>query len=116
MSYTLQGTLYKKFPTVQKTPTFESREFVVEVQDDKYPQLIKFQLAQAMCGLLDHHQVGEDVNVTFDVRGREWNDKYFTNLQAFKIEAMGTPKNKEEVNEFPTTEDFGEVKEDDMPF
>jgi hypothetical protein len=29
------------------------------------------------------------VKVYFDLRGRQWQDKYFTNLQAWRVEAVG---------------------------
>ncbi len=88
MSYSLKGKLHKIFPVESKTETFQTREFVVETQET-YPQFVKFQLTQDKCGLVDSMQEGMEVEVQFDLRGREWNGKYFTNLQAWRIERAG---------------------------
>jgi len=82
--YTLEGTLHKIFDTEQKSEKFRVREFVV-ITDEKYPQTIKFQLSQARVDLIDNHEVGEPITVDFGVVGREWNEKYFVNLNAFRI-------------------------------
>lgn len=86
MGYELTGTLHKSFEIQSKSDRFQTREFIVQTQEN-YPQLIKFQLTQDRCGILDAFKTGEVVKVFFDLRGREWNEKYFTNLQAWKIEA-----------------------------
>ena len=85
MAYQASGRLHKIFDTEQKSQTFQAREFVIESPDDRYPQMIKFQLVQDKCDLIDGYSEGEDITVAFDLRGREWNGKYFTNLQAWRI-------------------------------
>ena len=32
---------------------------------------------------------GQDVSVQFDIKGAEWQGKYFVNLQAWKVTAIG---------------------------
>jgi len=86
MAFETEGTLYKVFETESKTPTFQAREFVIKQEGD-YPQVIKFQLTQDRCDLIQGFQEGQKVKVHFDLRGREWNDKFFTNLNAWRIEA-----------------------------
>jgi len=51
--------------------------------------MVKFQLAQDKCSLVDDYNEGDTVEVDFDLRGREWNGKYFTNLQAWRISRAG---------------------------
>lgn len=117
MSYELKGKLYKVFATENKTDTFQAREFVVETQEN-YPQLIKFQLTQDKCALLDNYNEGEQISVHFDLRGREWNEKFFTNLQAWKLE-KGADAGAASVSadEMPP-DGFGMDEEDngDLPF
>lgn len=86
MSFEVDGKLYRKFDTEQKTDSFRAREFVLEIEG-QYPQLIKFQLTQDRCDLIDAYDEGNQLKVHFDLRGREWNDKYFTNLNAWRVEA-----------------------------
>ena len=85
MAYKATGRLHKVFDTEQKSASFSAREFVIEVADGKFPQMVKFQLTQDKCPLIDDYSEGEEITVDFDLRGREWNDKYFTNLNAWRI-------------------------------
>ena len=85
-TYEAEGVLHKIFDEEQKSDRFKAREFVIETED-QYPQMIKFQLVNDKCDLANGHNEGDKVKVSFDLRGREWQGKYFTNLQAWKIES-----------------------------
>jgi hypothetical protein len=87
VAFEVDGKLHKIFDTEQKTDNFRAREFVLEVVDGQYPQMVKFQLTQDKCEMLDTHSEGDEIKVHFDLRGREWNGKYFTNLNAWRIES-----------------------------
>jgi single-strand DNA-binding protein len=89
MAFEVEGKLHRLFPTEQKSASFQTREFVLEVPDGNYPQLIKFQSVQERCAMLDDYREGENIKVSFDLRGREWNGKYLTNLNAWRIERVG---------------------------
>ena len=118
MAYKAEGKIQKIFDTEQKSATFQAREFVIEVADGQYPQMVKFQLVQDKCDLIDGYREGEAVNVDFDLRGREWNGKYFTNLQAWRIAradgAEGGGGAKEE--KYPEPAAAGGDFDDDIPF
>jgi single-strand DNA-binding protein len=88
MSFEIEGKLHKVFETENKTASFQAREFVILISESNYPQFIKFQLTQDRCGIVDKYNEGDMVKVYFDLRGREWNDKYFTNLNAWRVEAV----------------------------
>ena len=64
---------------------------VVIVDEGKYPQDINIEFVQDKVALLDSLQPGQQVTVTFDIRGREYNGRYFNNLQGWKID---TPANE----------------------
>jgi single-strand DNA-binding protein len=85
MAYDLTG----KVKLIQPVQTFDSgftkREMVVIVEDGKYPQEINLEFVQDKVGLLENLQAGQEVTVTFDIRGREYNGRYFNNLQGWKI-------------------------------
>jgi hypothetical protein len=89
MGYKATGKIEKIFDTEEKSATFSAREFVIEVTDGQYPQMVKFQLVQDKVTLVDEYAEGDEVEVEFDLRGREWNGKYFTNLQAWRISRTG---------------------------
>lgn len=86
MAFEVVGKLYRIFPIEQKTSSFQAREFVLEVASGNYSEYVKFQAVQERCQLLDAFREGDVVRVSFDLRGREWNGKFFTNLNAWRIE------------------------------
>jgi len=87
----VQGRLCEIFPEQAVTDSFRSRNFVIET-DGQYPQFVQFQLVQDRCGIVDSHRIGDLVTVHFDLRGKKWQGKYITNLNAWKIEGQGTPQ------------------------
>ena len=124
MSFEIEGKLHRKFDTENKTATFQAREFVLEVNANNYMQYIKFQLTQDRCAVIDPFEEGERLKVHFDLRGREWNDKYFTNLNAWKVEKAGEdvvivtpPSATEDFPDSSTEPVFGGAEDDDdLPF
>lgn len=92
MSFQLTGTLKKVDPIVQVSDKFSKREFVITDATSQYPQDILFQSVQDKCSILDAFKVGDTVQVSFNLRGREWTSpqgevKYFNTLDAWRIEA-----------------------------
>ncbi|MGB9695921.1 MAG: DUF3127 domain-containing protein [Ignavibacteria bacterium] len=86
----LTGKLHAIFEAKEKTPTFRTREFIVEVSDGRFPQYIKFELVNDKCKLIDSFEVGQNITVSFDITGREWTNPagekvYFNSLRAWKI-------------------------------
>lgn len=121
-SFEVTGKLHKKFDTENKTETFQAREFVIIVEDGNYPQHVKFQLVQDRCALVDEYNEGDDIKVHFDLRGREWQGRYFTNLNAWRIErptaSASAPPPSGMDNSFPTADDepSSMAADDDLPF
>jgi len=117
MAYDLTG----KVKLIQDAQTFGSgftkREMVVTVEDGKYPQEINLEFVQDKVSLLDTVQVGQEVTVTFDIRGREYNGRYFNNLQGWRIQTGAAPSADEKppVSDKDVPADFDEY-EDDIPF
>ncbi len=89
MAFEIEGTLLKIYPSENKSGKFVSREFVLQIPSGSYPEYPKFQLVQDRVNLLDSYQEGERVKVYFDLRGREWQGKYFTNLNCWRMEKAG---------------------------
>ncbi|MCC2546323.1 DUF3127 domain-containing protein [Hymenobacter sp. BT175] len=91
MAYEATGRLHEIFDEQQVSDKFRKREFVLEVQEGQYPEHIKFQLVQDKTALIDAYKMGDEVKVTFNLRGRGFNKNgqmlYFTNLEAWRIEA-----------------------------
>ena len=115
----LTGTIEKIFDTqTYGSNGFKKREFVIGTQE-QYPQQIKFEMVQDKCTILDTYRTGDKVTVAFDIRGREYNEKYFVNLQAWKIQKEGNtafPIADAPPIESITANDEAEQADDDLPF
>ena len=104
---------------------FSKREFVITTDDGKYPQDLKFEVAKDGCAKLDAFDIGEFVTVAFNLRGNEYNGKYYVNLSAWKVESnqaaaprdrspAGDRKRAEQAK--PTVNDSGWIDDGDPPF
>ncbi|MCS5635285.1 MAG: DUF3127 domain-containing protein [Myxococcota bacterium] len=101
MGYEISGRLHALFDAEQKTERFRMREFVLELEDSRYPQYILFQLTGDRCEALDAFAKGDEVNVEFSLRGREWTSptgdiRYFNSLDVWKIEKNADAPVREE--------------------
>lgn len=116
MAYDLTG----KIKVIQNPQTFASgftkREFVVTVEDGKYPQQIALECVQDKVALLDGLKEGQEVTVTFDIRGREYNGRYFNNLQAWRIKAEDGGAADEDRPPIPDDSEAPAEFDDDIPF
>jgi len=114
MAYELSG----RIKLIQDPKTFDSgftkREMVVIVEDGKYPQEINLEFVQDKVALLDSLQPGQEVTVSFDIRGREYNGRYFNNLQGWKIVTRDDDTAPPAADpDYPIPPDPGD---DDIPF
>lgn len=89
MSYELTGKIKLIQDEQQFNSGFRKREIVVTVEDGKYSQDILLEFLQDKIALLDSFSLGQEVTVSFNIRGREYNGRYFNNLAAWKITAAG---------------------------
>lgn len=118
MAYELTG----KIKLIQDAQTFGSgftkREMVVTVEDGKYPQDINLEFVQDKISLLDNLRVGQQVTVTFDLRGREYNGRYFNNLQGWKVAAATSERaaDQDDYQGAPPWSGSPDYSDDDIPF
>jgi len=95
---------------------FTKRQLVV-ITDDQYPQLISIDFLKDKCDLLNSYDVGQSVNVSINLGGREWINpqgeaKYFNSVTGWKIEDV-TPVEPSQPIEAPN---LSQGVEDDLPF
>lgn len=117
-----------KIKLISDTQTFPSgfskREFVVTTGDGKYPQDLKFEMVKDKCSILDGYKEGADVKVSFDIRGNEYNGKYYVNLSCWKLESGGGGGGRDEYSQEapdaePSAEDLrkqDDFDDDQIPF
>jgi len=83
--YEATGKIKAIFDTQTFASGFAKREFVITT-GDKFPQDLKFEVVKDKCGLLDDFHPDQDVQVNFDIRGNEYNGKYYVNLSCWKLQ------------------------------
>ena len=83
----IEGKIIKIFDAVKVSETFTKRELIIET-DDRYPQTVKIDFTQNLTTILDDKKEGQTVKVYFNVRGRQWQDKYFVSLNGWRIEVV----------------------------
>lgn len=104
----IQGRIKQIFPSQMIGQNgFEKRDLVI-VTEENYPQTIIIQFTQQRCDLLDSLQVGQNVKVYINIRGREWTNpqgeiKYFNTIEGWKIEVIQTTNvaNQQPVQQAP---------------
>lgn len=85
----MKGTVKRLFDTWKSdTSEFYKREFVVTTAE-QYPSDVKFSALKEKSDQLNGIQEGDQVTVKFDVRGREYNDRYYVDLNAWRVEKLG---------------------------
>ena len=123
MAYELTGKIKKIFDQQDFPSGFYKQEFVVTT-DERFPQDIKLDCLKEKVEMLKDLKEGTPVKVSFDVRGREWNERFFVDLSAWKIEvqeagAEGGEAASVAESAAPSSADpaqYGIEEDDDVPF
>jgi hypothetical protein len=121
-----------KVKMIGETQTFGSNGFrkreIVVTTEEQYPQHIMVEFVQDKCDLLNPFQVGQDVKISVNLRGREWvnpqgETKYFNSIQGWRIESLQpvgqntpAPMTSTPTEAFEPASDLSEEEHDDLPF
>jgi single-strand DNA-binding protein len=89
---------------------FSVREFVITTLDSKYPQDILFQAVNDKIDMIDSLRKAQVVDVSFNLRGREFNGRYYNTLDVWKV-----THDKEFVDPASTSVQ-PQAEKDDLPF
>jgi hypothetical protein len=102
---TMKGAIKLINPVKVISDKFSVREFVITTAD-KYPQEVIFQTVNDKMDIIAPYGQGQVVTVSFNVRGREYNGKWYNTLDAWKVQG--------EVTTSPVNEPM--PMDDDLPF
>lgn len=118
-----------KIKKIDETKTFGSNGFrkreMVLTTDEQYPQFLLIEFVQDKCDLLNNFSVGEDVRVSINLRGREWQSpqgevKYFNSIQGWRLEKLQAGAAGEvppmDASGFEPVSSIDENEPDDLPF
>lgn len=116
----LQGKCIVALPVESGTSksgnAWQKRNFVIETAG-QYPKKMCMQLFGDKVN--ECPNVGEEVKVSFDVESREWNGRWFTQLNVWKVERQGAqaaqqPVYQQAQPQAPAT--TAAPQADDLPF
>jgi len=88
--FKFRGIVYKVGNVEVISEKFSKRELVLTDADDQYPQFISFTFVKDKCALLDNLAEGQETEVSFSLKGREWTSpqgqiKYFNTIEGFAV-------------------------------
>lgn len=104
---------------------FTKRQIVVDT-DEQYSQALAIDFVKDKCTILDNYNVGDQVKVSYNLRGNEFNGKFYCNIQGWRIEKTDSaPRQESAVNnydnqpakdKFEPATNYREEEHDDLPF
>ena len=123
----VQGSI-KVIGEVQEiSAKFKKRELVVST-DEQYPQTLSIEFIQDKTDLLNKFEIGQNVKVGINLRGREWENpqtkeiKYFNSIQGGRIELLENSSSDDDLPPLDNLSPFEPASEtndedlDDLPF
>jgi len=90
------------------------QEFVIETEDN-FPKKICFSAWNDKTKALKGIKVGDSIKVSFEASSREFNDKWYTDLRAWKIDVSGA-KQATQATAAPQDAPPPPSEEDFLPF
>ncbi|WP_257669593.1 DUF3127 domain-containing protein [Parapedobacter tibetensis] len=128
----IRGKVHEIGDTQQVTDTFKKRDLIIQyAENPQFVEYIRFEATQDRTNIFDNLNVGDEVEVSFNLRGRPWTNKegvttYFNSLVAWRVskvtttpvDASGQSAPSPQAFDTPPTVDISadEGKDDDLPF
>lgn len=104
---------------------FNKLSFVIAVESN-YPYDVCFDLLKDKVRMIDGFNIGDEIKVSFDIKSREYNGKWFTGATAWRVEkvAAGMSSSSSSGMSSPpppapmSADQLGPagIEEDDLPF
>jgi len=113
MSLQITGTIKKVLPSEMGTGAkgqWLKQPFIITTKD-QYPKDIYIEAFGKVSEVVNQLKVGQEVTVYFNVESREYNNKWYTSVRAWKVEQSS---NHPLDNNVQTSSN--ETEEDDLPF
>lgn len=91
MAHELVGKLIKVLPEVSgqgKNGPWSKQEFVIETLESQYPKKVCMTAWGEKVNDLKQFADGDTLKATFSAESREYNERWYTELRAFRIELV----------------------------
>ena len=96
MALEIEGTLAQKLPVQSGNSArgpWAKQEFILEFPDGNFTAKACFTAwGQEKVQDLEKYQVGDKVKVSFNLKSREYNGRWYNDLQIWKIAPAGAPQ------------------------
>ena len=111
----VQGIIKLVNETATLPSGFRKREVVLTTKE-QYPQDLSIEFLQDKVDLLNSYSKGDEVEISINLRGREWINpegvaKYFNSIVGWRIE-----KQSEVINDVPVVDQPKSEEDNDLPF
>ena len=118
MSFKVTGRVTHILPGITGTSAkgeWHKQDFVIDDEDGQYSKNICFSIFNDKNDTFKKVLIGSQVEVSFSIESREYNGKYFSNVNAFKVDVIGQQKQEEKPfdSRQPIT---NEGDDQDLPF
>ncbi|TDS14772.1 DUF3127 domain-containing protein [Sphingobacterium paludis] len=121
----IKGRVHEVHPTQQITESFKKRDLIVAyAENPQFVEYISFQATQDRVSIFDNLKIGDEVEVSFNLRGRPWTNKdgvttFFNSLVAWRVNKLEAQRPAQ-----PTAPSYADLPpmgissadDDDLPF
>ena len=123
MSLSVKGKLSRKLSVESGTSKagkeWKKQSFILDTGSQYNPEICFQLFGDEKIEMLNHHEEGSQVEVSFNLSSREYNGRYFHNVDAWRIENIGGASGgTSELNTMGDAPEFDApaTEEDDLPF
>jgi len=118
MSFSVKGKLSRKLSVESGTSKagkeWKKQSFLVDTGSQYNPEICFQLFGDEKIEMLNHHNEGDQVEISFNLSSKEFNGRYFHNIDAWRIENLKNEESKE--MEDPPEFNTPANEEDDLPF
>ncbi|MGN0003995.1 MAG: DUF3127 domain-containing protein [Sphingobacterium composti] len=122
----IRGKVHEVGVVQQVTESFKKRDMIVAyAENPQFVEYIRFEATQDRVNIFDNLAVGEEVEVSFNLRGRPWTNAqgvttYFNSLVAWRVTKLANTAaaSAPSYNDMPAPVDISSsgADDDDLPF
>ena len=120
MSLSVNGRIKKKLEIesgVSKAgKDWKKQSFILDTKKDFNPEICFQMFGEEKIKMLESYKEGDEVEVSFNLSSREYNGKYYHNVDAWRITKMTIDTESENLSDNLPVFDEDVSEEDDLPF
>jgi hypothetical protein len=123
MSFKTKGKVLQILPEIKGTSPrgeWKKQDFIIETADEQFPKKICFTLFNDKNNSFEKIKPNMEVEVSFSIESREYNEKWYSNINAFRVDLVQPESNAVQNNPPFSEADIPPIGEsddkDDLPF